>query len=75
MWALVRNIYIKFWEGRFIHTKIDLPPELMENLKTGKWKIYLEDTGIVISGEANYVGAPPTAPIPARTRVSASHLE
>jgi len=66
MWALVRNIYIKFWEGRFIHTKIDLPPELMTHLKSGKWKIYLEDNGIVISGEANYLGAPPTTPIPMR---------
>lgn len=55
MWALVRNIYIKFWEGRFIHTKIDLPPELMTKLKEGKWKIYLEDNGIVISGDAKYL--------------------
>jgi hypothetical protein len=69
MWALVRNVYIKFWEGRFIHTKIDLPVELMANLKTGKWKIYLEDNGIVISGEADYMKAAAevvTVPVPKR---------
>ena len=64
MWAIVRNIYIKFWEGRFIHTKIDLPPELMTQLKTGKWKIYLEDNGIVISGEADYIGDSSKTAIP-----------
>lgn len=54
-WALVRSIYIKFWGGRFIQTKIDLPPELMQHLKTGRFKIYLEDDGILLSGEADYI--------------------
>lgn len=55
MWGVSKNIFIKFWEGRFIQTKIELPPEMMANLAKGKWKIRLEETGIVITGEADYM--------------------
>lgn len=69
MWGMTKNIFIKFWEGRFIQTKIEFPPEMMENLAKGKWKIRLEETGIVITGEADYMkttGEIAQIPIPKR---------
>lgn len=72
MWALTRNIYIKFWEGRFVQAKIHLPPELMERLAKGEWKLHMEENGILISGEAKYCDPP--EPKKAE-RISASHTE